>query len=189
MTDTVRVPKALSDWLYGVEGYGLRVERLSEELRDPVDKLLPWLLAAFEVGLAASPQGEGSSAEADTHRAAEGAVVGYSGPFGLGWLTEALGNRGVEVSPGYSPAMAAIIALDHYRGALEGNPLADPSSLSATPPAETEWITHDGGPNPVPGKMVDAELGCGVFVNCLSDLLTMFWPKGGRYRVTEGVKP
>ena len=66
MTDTVRVPKAFSDWLYGVEGYGLRVERLSEELRDPVDKLLPWLLAAFEVGLAASPQGEGSSADADT---------------------------------------------------------------------------------------------------------------------------
>ena len=64
MTDTVRVPKAFSDWLYGVEGYGLRVERLSEELRDPVDKLLPWLLAAFEVGLAASPQGEGSSADA-----------------------------------------------------------------------------------------------------------------------------
>ena len=64
MTDTVRVPRAFSDWLYGVEGYGLRVERLSEELRDPVDKLLPWLLAAFEVGLAASPQGEGSSAEA-----------------------------------------------------------------------------------------------------------------------------
>lgn len=57
------------------------------------------------------------------------------------------------------------------------------------PPAEPEWITHDGGPNPVPGKMVDAELGCGVFVNCLSDLLTLFWPEGGRYRVTEGVKP
>ena len=59
----------------------------------------------------------------------------------------------------------------------------------ANPSAEPEWITHDGGPNPVPGKMVDAELGCGVFVNCLSDLLTMFWPEGGRYRVTEGVKP
>lgn len=63
MTDTVRVPKAFTDWLYGVEGYGLRVERLSEELRDPADKLLPWLLAAFEVGLAASPQGESSSAD------------------------------------------------------------------------------------------------------------------------------
>ena len=61
--------------------------------------------------------------------------------------------------------------------------------LAASPQGESEWITHDGGPNPVPGKMVDAELGCGVFVNCLSDLLTMFWPEGGRYRVTEGVKP
>lgn len=76
MTDTVRVPKAFSDWLYGVEGYGLRVERLSEELRDPVDKLLPWLLAAFEVGLAASPQGEGSSGEWITHDGGPNPVPG-----------------------------------------------------------------------------------------------------------------
>ncbi len=146
--------------------------------------------------LAASPQGEGSSADADTHRAAEGAVVGYSGPFGLGWLTEALGNRGVEVSPGYSPAMAAIIALDHYRGALEGNPLADPSSLSATPPAEPEWITHGGGPNPVPGKMVDVRFR-GSDVEDYTDhhSETWTWEYEGEdydiiaYRVTEGVKP
>jgi hypothetical protein len=39
-------------WLYGQEGYGLRVERLSEDLRDPIDKVLPWLKAAFDVGRA-----------------------------------------------------------------------------------------------------------------------------------------
>lgn len=67
MTDTVRVPKALSDWLYGAESYGIRVERLAEELHYPgsVTKVLPWLVAAFEVGLAASPQGEEGPSEVD----------------------------------------------------------------------------------------------------------------------------
>lgn len=46
---------AFDEWLYGVEGYGLRAERLSEDLRDPLDKVLPWLRAAFEVGCAAAP--------------------------------------------------------------------------------------------------------------------------------------
>lgn len=81
-----------------------------------------------------------------------------------------------------SPVGCCSLEPDHAREIWE-------AMLAASPQGESEWITHDGGPNPVPGKMVDAELGCGVFVNCLSDLLTMFWPKGGRYRVTEGVKP
>ena len=38
-------------WLYEFEGYGQRIERLSEDLRDPLDKLMPWLRAAYEVGL------------------------------------------------------------------------------------------------------------------------------------------
>ena len=38
-------------WLYEFEGYGMRIERLSEDLRDPLDKLMPWLRAAYEVGL------------------------------------------------------------------------------------------------------------------------------------------
>jgi hypothetical protein len=45
MTDT-----AFDDWLYGVEGYGLRAERLAEDVGVPVSKLLPWLKAAFDAG-------------------------------------------------------------------------------------------------------------------------------------------
>jgi hypothetical protein len=61
----------------------------------------------------------------------------YSGPFDLEWLRAGLSKRDIEVSEGYSPAVAALVALDHYRGALEGNPLADPSCLAALPAAPT----------------------------------------------------
>jgi hypothetical protein len=72
--------------------------------------------------------------------AARGAT--YSGPFDLEWLRAGLSKRDIEVSEGYSPAVAALVALDHYRGALEGNPLADPSCLSPLPAAPTP---ADGG--------------------------------------------
>ena len=48
----VEVVESFDAWLYGQEGYGLRVERLSEDLRYPIDKVLPWLKAAFDVGRA-----------------------------------------------------------------------------------------------------------------------------------------
>jgi hypothetical protein len=55
----------------------------------------------------------------------------YAGPFDLEWLKAGLTNRGIEVSTGCSPAVAALVALDHYRGALDGNPLANPASLAS----------------------------------------------------------
>jgi hypothetical protein len=42
---------AFITWLYEFEGYGQRIERLSEDLCVPLDKLLPWLRAAYEAGL------------------------------------------------------------------------------------------------------------------------------------------
>ena len=53
-TETIEHKDAFITWLYEFEGYGMRIERLSEDLRDPVDKLLPWLRAAYEVGLNAN---------------------------------------------------------------------------------------------------------------------------------------
>lgn len=54
----------------------------------------------------------------------------YTGPFGLKWLAEGLAKRDVEVTPGYSPAVAALLAIDHLRGAIEGNPLASIAALA-----------------------------------------------------------
>ena len=51
-------------WLDEVEGFGLRVERLSEDLRDPLDRVMPWLVAACQVGMrpyTPAPAGEGSA--------------------------------------------------------------------------------------------------------------------------------
>lgn len=67
----------------------------------------------------------------------------------------------------------------------------------ATPPAEPDWITHDGGPNPAPGKMVDWRNREGREETCESDELAGWGhphEAGERYdiiayRVTEGVKP
>jgi hypothetical protein len=50
------------------------------------------------------------------------------------------------------------------------------------------WIEWSGGPNPVPGAMVDAELGHGTFINCLSDIMTMFWRDAGRYRLSTAAR-
>ena len=69
---------------------------------------------------------------------------------------------------------------------------------SASPQGEGssgEWITHDGGPNPVPGKMVEVKLEIGdCFTSSdLSDDDTWrhIWGEANiiAYRVTEGVKP
>lgn len=39
-------------WLFGQEGYGLRIERLHEDTKEvPFATLLPWLQAAFDVGV------------------------------------------------------------------------------------------------------------------------------------------
>lgn len=46
------LPKPLHDWLFEVEGYHLRVERLYEEARtDPPARLLDWLEVAYRLGL------------------------------------------------------------------------------------------------------------------------------------------
>ena len=78
----------------------------------------------------------------------------YAGTFDLEWLRAGLEKRDIEVSPGYSPAVAALIALDHYRGALEGNPLADPSCLApALQPAA--WVSET-----VMSRLAESEKGC-----------------------------
>jgi hypothetical protein len=72
--------------------------------------------------------------------------------------------------------------------------------LAASPQGEgssADWITHDGGPNPVPGKMVDWRNREGGEETCESDELEGWYHPHGEgarydiiaYRVTEGVKP
>jgi len=66
-------------------------------------------------------------------------------------------------------------------------------------PTEPEWITHDGGPNPVPGKTVDVRYRNGETETRTANRLGWnHWEAetpglGGydiiAYRVTEGVKP
>lgn len=66
--------------------------------------------------------------------------------------------------------------------------------LAASPQGEGDWIKHDGGPNPVPGKMVDARTSGwpATAKNVASD--DLHWEHTGgafdiiAYRVTEGVK-
>lgn len=69
---------AFDEWLYGQEGYGLRAERLSEELRDPLDKVLPWLRAAFDVGLSAAPLHEGEATRWLVERHGTNGVICWS---------------------------------------------------------------------------------------------------------------
>ena len=66
--------------------------------------------------------------------------------------------------------------------------------LAASPKGEGDWITHDGGPNPVPGKTVDVSVrGLRGSKNLFSD--DQQWEHTGLpsdiifYRATEGVKP
>ena len=122
---------------------------------------------------AASPQGEGSSADADTHRAAEGAVVDVATWFPLddnGLAEVRLNGKRITSMPSYAGAeevaerinQALVITAD-FREAI------------TTPPAEPDWITHDGGPNPVPCGETNPANRC---VGCLH-----------LFSVTEGVKP
>lgn len=69
--------------------------------------------------------------------------------------------------------------------------------LAASPQGEDDWITHDGGPNPVPGAMVICSYGDGSCDNepWPSEDVAWEWEPGKSgplfeaYRVTEGVKP
>ena len=63
--------------------------------------------------------------------------------------------------------------------------------LAASPQGEGQWITwitHDGGPNPVPGKLVEGQYpGETRVFRWPSE--GVVWSRGLIYRVTEGVKP
>ena len=112
MTDTVRVPQAFLDWFYGLAASPQEAVPTKREaaLADLAK------LDGETMDLAASPQGEGSSADADT------------------------------------------------------------------------WFTHDGGPNPVPGKTVEGQYPgeTRIFHGPSEGVV---WGRGVIYRVTEGVKP
>ena len=61
---------------------------------------------------------------------------------------------------------------------------------------EPQWITHDGGPNPVPGKMVECRLAASGIPDLppiQSEYINWDHHIGPAnviaYRVTEGVKP
>ena len=62
--------------------------------------------------------------------------------------------------------------------------------LAASPQGEADWITHDGGPNPVPGKMVSARYrhGC-TTSSTVGASEAVWWDAAIAYRVTEGVNP
>lgn len=68
--------------------------------------------------------------------------------------------------------------------------------LAASPQGEDRWITHDGGPNPVPGKMVECRLAA-LGIPDLPPIQSEYINWGNHigpaniiaYRVTEGVKP
>ena len=63
--------------------------------------------------------------------------------------------------------------------------------LAASPQGEGEWIKHDGGPNPVPGKMVEWQYRCKTRVFHGPSYDMPWASRTGQviYRVTEGVKP
>ena len=71
--------------------------------------------------------------------------------------------------------------------------------LAASPQGEGDWITHDGGPNPVPGEMVEVRFKDGCTGEPLdSECYGWGWHPDPdtapaydiiAYRVTEGVKP
>ena len=68
------------------------------------------------------------------------------------------------------------------------------ADLAASPQGEDGWITHDGGPNPVPGKMVDVTLRSGEVLgnqDASDECWQHVWGQSDiiAYRVTEGVKP
>lgn len=81
-----------------------------------------------------------------------------------------------------------------YRAMLAASPRAIVAK-HATPPAEPEWITHHGGPNPVPGQDVRCRIRSGsVDRNPFKSDLARWEHEGSptdiiAYRVTEGVKP
>lgn len=54
----------------------------------------------------------------------------------------------------------------------------------AAPDAEG-WTEWHGGENPVPGQMVDAQLGFGTFWKCTSEVVGPFWADKGRYRLAR----
>ena len=105
-------------------------------------------------------------------------------------------------------------ALDIYRAMLAASPqeavptkreaaLADLAKLdgetmdlAVSPQGEGQWITHDGGPNPVPGKLVECRLAASGIPD-LPPIQSEYINWGHHigpaniiaYRVTEGVKP
>ena len=86
---------------------------------------------------------------------------------------------------------------DNSMPAISAMRKAWPAMLAASPKGEgssADWIKHDGGPNPVPGKMVDVTLrSSDVLGNQHADGESWMhiWGQADiiAYRVTEGVKP
>ena len=142
MTDTVRVPREPTEaMLQGACDKHKPGQPMSEDRPEECPRFQT-RRRIYAAMLAASPQGDGSSADADTHRAAEGAAVARERDEAVRLLRRIVETKAEDyderLEAGYIQAF--LVSL----------------SRPATTPAEPDWITHDGGPNPEPGKMVDA---------------------------------
>ena len=155
MTDTANLCERLRDRAAfckdcgGVTTYDEGDSALDNEAADLIERL--------DAMLAASPQGEGSPAEADQ---------------------DALIERTCRECRALHRIFTEVV------------------TPPASPQGEGGWTKHDGGPNPVPGKVVEcrlAALGIPDLPPIQSEYINWDHQIGSArviaYRVTEGVKP
>ena len=153
--------------------------------------------------LAASPQGGGLQRRVDLNNGGTLEAGGHvddlsiSGEY-ISLLRLERMNRGSFWGRIYmKDGKDIVLSISAPKGKIDVTAEAD-QGLPLSPQGEgssAEWITHDGGPNPVPGKMVDLMFAPDNW--CRAGLSDAYNWKRGRgagidiiaYRVTEGVKP
>ena len=87
---------------------------------------------------------------------------------------------GAKAAEGFGVILSFEQTAAIYRAMLAASPQGQSSS--------GDWIKHDGGPNPVPGKTVEGQYPgeTRVFHGPSEGVV---WGRGVIYRVTEGVNP
>ena len=225
MTDTVRVPRgaveAIADDLRAIS-----LELTKKRATTPVSEDIFRKALALEAMLAASPQGDGLSADAnaalllvsgvnvsDDEVLPDDITIG-SQPQGQAmtdtvrderdafeaWFCDDAAKSGLDFWPTDIAAMRDGDEYGSQRVAINSKweGWQARAMLAASPQGEGssgKWIKHDGGPNPVPGEMVDVWIRGSLAASKNLDSDGLQWERTGgafdiiAYRVTEGVKP